>query len=67
VTTEVGKLIDKGLLTKSANLHDRRSVLVRLSPAGEKAIGEVTPLVRAVNDILFQHIRAKNLTTIVEF
>jgi DNA-binding MarR family transcriptional regulator len=40
VTTEVGKLIDKGLLTKSANLHNRRSVLVRTSPAGEKAIGD---------------------------
>jgi MarR family transcriptional regulator, organic hydroperoxide resistance regulator len=67
VTTEVGKLIAKGLLTKSANLHDRRSVLVRLSPAGEKAVGEVTPLVRRVNDILFQHVTAKELTTIVEF
>ena len=28
VTTEVGRLIDKGLLAKSANTRDRRSVLV---------------------------------------
>src|SRR5262245_14467004 len=61
VTTEVGKLIAKGLLTKSANLHDRRSVLVRLTPAGEEAIREVTPLVRRVNDVLFQHVTAKDL------
>jgi len=67
VTTEVGKLIAKGLLTKSANLHDRRSVLVRLAPAGEEAIREVTPLVRRVNDVLFQHVTAKDLATIVEF
>src|SRR5215470_14291995 len=67
VTTEVGKLIGKGLLTKSANTRDRRSVLVRLSPKGEAAIREVTPLVRRVNDVLFQHITAKNLATISEF
>jgi len=56
-----------GLDDGSGNLHDRRSVLVRLSPAGAKAIGEVTPLVRRVNEILFQHVTAKGLTTIVEF
>ena len=38
VTTEVGRLIDKGLLTKQASTRDRRSVLVRLSPKGEDAI-----------------------------
>jgi DNA-binding MarR family transcriptional regulator len=67
VTTEVGKLIGKGLLTKSVNVRDRRGVLVRLTPAGEKAICEVTPLVRRVNDVLFQHVTAKDLTTIAEF
>src|SRR5215470_11327876 len=64
VTTEVGRLIGKGLLTKSANTRDRRGVLVRLTPKGEAAIREVTPLVRRVNDVLFQHITAKNLATI---
>lgn len=66
VTTEVGKLIGKGLLTKSVNMRDRRGVLVRLTAAGEKAICEVTPFVRRVNDVLFQHVRAKDLATIVE-
>lgn len=67
VTTEVGRLIGKGLLTKSANVHDRRGVLVRLSPKGETAIREVTPFVRRVNDVLFQHVTAKDLTMITEF
>jgi DNA-binding MarR family transcriptional regulator len=67
VTTEVGKLIGQGLLTKSANTRDRRSVLVRLSPEGETAVREITPLVRRVNDVLFQHVTAKNLATISEF
>jgi len=46
VTTEVGRLITKGLLTKQANARDRRSVLVRLSPKGEAAIRAVNPLLR---------------------
>src|SRR2546430_5874707 len=46
VTTEVGRLIDTGLLTKQASPLDRRSVLVRLSPQGEDAIRTVNPLLR---------------------
>lgn len=56
VTTEVGRLIDKGLLTKETNSRDRRSVLVRLTPRGEAAIRDVNPLLRRVNDRLFQNV-----------
>ena len=56
VTTEVGRLIGKGLLTKEANSRDRRSVLVRLSPKGEAAIRSVNPLLRRVNDQLFKDV-----------
>ena len=52
VTTEVGRLIDKGFLTKSVNRQDRRGVLVRLSARGEAAVREVAPFVRRVNDLL---------------
>jgi len=67
VTTEVGRLIGKGLLTKSPNMRDRRSVLVRLSAKGEAAVNEVTPLVRRVNDVLFAHVGAKDFETITTF
>src|SRR5262249_45926559 len=67
VTTEVGKLIGKGLLTKSANMRDRRGVLVRLTDNGEAAILEVTPLLRRVNDLLFQHVAAEDFAMIMEF
>src|SRR4051812_43901610 len=53
VTTEVGRLIGKGLLTKQASTRDRRSVLVRLSAKGEDAIRAINPLLRRVNDLLF--------------
>ncbi|MGV6871794.1 MarR family winged helix-turn-helix transcriptional regulator [Pseudochelatococcus sp. B33] len=65
VTTEVGRLIRLGLLTKCPHSSDRRSVLVSLTPAGEEAVLRVSPLVRQVNDILFDTISAEDLTHVV--
>jgi DNA-binding MarR family transcriptional regulator len=67
VTTEVGRLIDKGLLTKQASTLDRRSVLVRLSPKGENAIRTVNPLLRRVNDLLFADISREDFATVSSF
>jgi DNA-binding MarR family transcriptional regulator len=67
VTTEVGRLIGKGLLTKSANLRDRRGVLVRLTPKGEGAIREINPLLRRVNDCLFQNISREDFAVVARF
>jgi DNA-binding MarR family transcriptional regulator len=61
VTTEVGRLAARGLLIKKPSASDRRSVLVSLSRAGEKAVAEVAPFVRAINDLLFDGIPAKDL------
>jgi DNA-binding MarR family transcriptional regulator len=67
VTTEVGRLIGKGLLTKSANPRDRRGVLVRLSPPGEAAIRAINPLLRQVNDLLFQDISREEFAVVARF
>jgi DNA-binding MarR family transcriptional regulator len=67
VTTEVGRLIDKGLLIKQANTRDRRSVLVRLSRKGEDAIREVNPLLRRVNDRLFQNVTREEFAVVSRF
>src|SRR5215470_17088899 len=67
VTTEVGRLIDKGLLTKSANTRDRRGVLVRLTPKGEAAIRDINPLLRRVNDRLFHGISRDDFATVSRF
>ncbi len=64
VTTEVGRLIRKGYLTKQANSLDRRSVLVSLSRRGERAVAAVAPLVRRTNDFLFTNIGARELGTV---
>jgi DNA-binding MarR family transcriptional regulator len=67
VTTEVGRLIAKGLLTKSANERDRRGVLVRLTPKGEAAVLAINPLLRRVNDRLFQGVSREDFATVARF
>jgi DNA-binding MarR family transcriptional regulator len=67
VTTEVGRLVAKGLLTKSVNRHDRRGVLVRLSARGEAAVREVSPFVRRVNDLLFAGVSRRDFATVSAF
>jgi DNA-binding MarR family transcriptional regulator len=67
VTTEVGRLIAKGLLTKEANTRDRRSVLVRLTAKGEAAIRSVNPLLRRVNDRLFQNVSRREFAVVSSF
>ena len=67
VTTEVGRLVDKGLLTKSANPSDGRSVLIRLSPAGEAAIRAINPFLRQINDLLFQDISREDFAVVAKF
>ena len=64
VTTEVGRLIDAGLLVKRPNDSDRRSVLVSLSKSGESAILTVSPFVRTVNDLLFAEISPHELAIV---
>ena len=67
VTTEVGRLKRKGLISKRPSPSDGRSVLVSLSPAGRKSIERVTPLIQDINDILFEHLDLKSMTLIHDF
>jgi len=67
VTTEVGRLIDKGLLVKTANPRDRRGVLVRLTRGGEAAVNDVAPFVRRVNDRLFDGVSRREFAAVSAF
>jgi|SRR5665213_1617356 len=67
VTTEVGRLIGMGLLTKRASLRDRRSVQIRLSAAGEDAVRAVNPLQRRINDLLFADISRDDFAAVSRF
>jgi DNA-binding MarR family transcriptional regulator len=67
VTTEVGRLIQLGLLVKQANKQDRRGVLVRLSPKGEAAIARLAPFLQNVNNLLFRDVRPDEYRIVAEF
>lgn len=67
VTTEVGRLIRKGLLTKKTNPRDRRGVLVRLSRRGEAALLRVVPFIREINDVLFQDVSRADFAALSRF
>jgi len=53
ITAETGQLERRGLLIKSVNPRDRRGVLLRLTPTGERQILAVSPAITAVNDWFF--------------
>jgi DNA-binding MarR family transcriptional regulator len=67
VTTEVGRLVRKGLLEKRVNRRDRRGVLITLSPQGKAAVRRISPFLRRVNDLLFQDIRRNELAAVARF
>jgi DNA-binding MarR family transcriptional regulator len=67
VTTEVGRLIRRGLLVKKTNPRDRRGVLVTLSRRGETAVRELAPFLRRVNDRLFEKVRRKDFAAVSRF
>jgi DNA-binding MarR family transcriptional regulator len=67
VTTEVGKLMRRGLLKKKASPSDRRSVLVSLTSQGQAGIDSLVPFVRDINDILFKDLDAATMNVVYEF
>ena len=58
VTAETGRLARRGLVAKRPNPEDGRSVLVSLTPKGEKALEAALPHIRAVNDVFFGKLGA---------
>ena len=59
VTTQAGALIRKGLLRKQPNSEDGRSVLLSLTPKGEKAMKLIAPVRREFNDAFFVGIERR--------
>ena len=52
-TIEIGKLVKRGLLSKTTHPTDGRSVLVRLTARGLALIDRIAPPLRATNDRFF--------------
>ncbi|KAA0969483.1 winged helix-turn-helix transcriptional regulator [Aureimonas fodinaquatilis] len=64
-TTEVGRLVRKGLLNKRPSPVDRRGVLINLTAAGKSAVSDVIKIVRTINDILFQDVDGEELKVLL--
>jgi DNA-binding MarR family transcriptional regulator len=67
VTTQAGALIRKGLLRKQPNSEDGRSVLLSLTPKGEKAMNVIAPVRREFNDAFFVGVSRASLLAAAEF
>ncbi|HSW17519.1 MAG TPA: MarR family winged helix-turn-helix transcriptional regulator [Ramlibacter sp.] len=67
VTTQAGALIRKGLVSKQPNNEDGRSVLLLLTPKGEKAMDLIAPLRREFNDAFFGGVSRQSLLSAAKF
>jgi MarR family transcriptional regulator, organic hydroperoxide resistance regulator len=56
VTTETGKLLRAGLITKIQDITDRRRMCLRVTPKGRDLLAELAPVQVQVNDVLFDFI-----------
>jgi MarR family transcriptional regulator, organic hydroperoxide resistance regulator len=67
VTTQVGALVKRGLVQKKPNREDGRSVLLSLTPKGERAMDQITPMRREFNDAFFVHVSRSSLLAASKF
>jgi len=54
VTTEIGKLVEGGLVEKRISETDSRAVDIRLTAGGRRRLRRLPTRVRAANDVLFE-------------
>jgi DNA-binding MarR family transcriptional regulator len=59
VTTETGKLLRLGLITKLQDLNDRRRVCLRVTAKGRELLCDLAPVQVQVNDVLFDFVSAE--------
>jgi MarR family transcriptional regulator, organic hydroperoxide resistance regulator len=60
VTTEINKLVARGLVRKDVDSEDRRRVVLAVSPTGRALLSELAAVQRPVNDMLFRGLSASD-------
>jgi MarR family transcriptional regulator, organic hydroperoxide resistance regulator len=60
VTTEINKLVARGVVRKDVDSEDRRRVILTVSPKGRALLVELAALQRPVNDMLFRGLSASD-------
>lgn len=66
-TTEIAKLVEAGFVTKQEDASDSRAVDIRLSNEGKRRLEKLTPLVRRVNDVLFDGVTSAEMQHVDQF
>jgi DNA-binding MarR family transcriptional regulator len=69
VANEIGKLIEKGIVAKTPNKADRRSMILSLTAKGRDLFRELGPIRRESNDLTFRSLtgeRGKILQDILD-
>jgi DNA-binding MarR family transcriptional regulator len=69
VTGEISKLIEKDIIEKTPNEMDRRSILLKLTPRGQRLLRELGPIRRESNDLMYGSLtvdRGKALQEIID-
>jgi DNA-binding MarR family transcriptional regulator len=66
ITTETAKLVRAGLVAKRPNPDDRREVRLALTPKARRAIGDLTPALREINDELFGFLTRERFDAFAE-
>jgi DNA-binding MarR family transcriptional regulator len=61
VTTETGKLLRAGLITKLQDITDRRRVCLRVASKGRDLLRDLAPVQVQVNDVMFEFLSAADL------
>jgi hypothetical protein len=56
ITGEVGKLATRGIVEKSPDEADRRSMLLNLTPSGRNLLRELGPLRRESNHLMYRSL-----------
>jgi DNA-binding MarR family transcriptional regulator len=67
VTSEISRLVQKGLLTKSPDSRDRRAVEVGLTKEGRALLSRLEPMLREVNRPLFEGLSVQDFGTAHSF
>jgi DNA-binding MarR family transcriptional regulator len=61
VTTETGKLLRAGLITKVQDIMDRRRMCLRVAPPGRDLLSDLAPAQVQVNDVMFEFLNGEQL------
>jgi DNA-binding MarR family transcriptional regulator len=67
VTAEVGRLVDKGLLTKKPDPLDRRAVAVELTASSRDLLSRLGPMLRDINSPLLAGISLRDFDVVHRF